>query len=443
MIITIDGPSGTGKSTVAKAVARHLGFTFFDTGAMYRSLAWKILSLGIDPADEEKVVNCLGCFDFEIQTDAKGDRSYFVEGRNVTGLIRSREISTISSQIAAYPGVRKSLVKMQRKFGRSCNAVFEGRDMGTVVFPEADLKVFLTARPTVRAERRYRELLAKFPDLSEPLSIEQVLKEMAERDKNDSDRVLSPLKQAPDAVLIDTSDDSVDQIVAKILRLKARIKKRPPSMKLSYFFVYWLARIYFKIFFRLQVYGVEHLRPGAGLLVANHTSFFDPPVLSVSCPEEVHFLARESLFRIPLLGRLIKMLNTHPVSRDASDLHVLRQMVRLLGEGQKLIMFPEGTRSATGEIQSFERGFSFLAKKAKCTIYPAYIDGAHKSWPMGRKFPRFFGKITCVFGAPIEWEDFEDFPKDEVEKQLAEHCFHAIGSLRSWLRNKEKKTSCG
>lgn len=435
MIITIDGPSGTGKSTVAKEVAKRLGFTFFDTGAMYRSFAWKICSQGIDPLDEARVVGFLPLFHFDIRKDSQGNRVYFVDEVDVTEEIRSRTMSTISSQIAVYPLVRKAMVKMQRRFGRSCDAVFEGRDMGTVVFPDADLKIFLTAKPTVRAERRYRELLQKFPDLSENMSRENILKEMSLRDENDATRAISPLKQAEDAILIDTSDFSIDEVVEKIIRLKPKRKKRRLSMKFSYQLVYSLARLFFKTFFRLRVYGEEHVHSGPGLLIANHTSFYDPPVLSVSCTEEVHFLARESLFTVPLLGRLIRILNTHAVARDASDMHVLRQMIRLLSDGKKLIIFPEGKRSLDGEMHPFERGFAFLAKKAKCTVFPAYIDGAFSVWPTGRKFPKLFGRITCVFGSPIEWEDFEDLSKDEVEEKLSERCFSAIEDLKKWLKN--------
>ena len=131
---------------------------------MYRCFAWKVLQEEIDPSDESRVTAALSDFDFEVK-DLDGEKQYFVGDTDVTGLIRSREISSVSSQISVYPHVRKALVKKQRQFARNVNAVFEGRDMGTVVFPDAGLKIFLTAEPLIRAERRYRELLVKFPDL--------------------------------------------------------------------------------------------------------------------------------------------------------------------------------------------------------------------------------------------------------------------------------------
>ncbi len=433
MIITIDGPSGTGKSTVAKGVAKRLGFTFFDTGAMYRSVAWKIMEEGIDPADEAKVSEALSRFHFRIETEENGDRHYFVGDMDVTKAIRSQQISSAASQIAMYPQVRKALVKIQRKFGYETNAVFEGRDMGTVVFPDADLKIFLTARPEVRAERRYKELLAKFPDLTETLTFDQILKETKQRDEADSTRTISPLKKADDAILIDTSYLTADQVIEKIIHLKPLCKKSRPRMKISYLIVYSLARFFFKTCFRLKIYGIEHFRHGAAILAANHSSFYDPPVLSISCPEEVHFLARGSLFDVPLLGRLIRVLNSHPIARGTSDAHTFREMIKLLSEGKKMILFPEGKRSFDGELQPLERGLAFLVQKAKCRIIPAYIKGSYEAWPRQRKFPKLFGKMACVFGSPIEWEEFENMEKKEAQERITQRTEKAIRDLKEWL----------
>jgi cytidylate kinase len=429
MIITIDGPSGTGKSTVAKGVAKKLGFTFFDTGAMYRSFAWLVLKEGIDPNDPLKVESLLPRFRYEIRSSHGGERRYFVEGVEVTQEIRSQLVSMAASQIAVYPSVREALVKIQRSYGLAVDAVFEGRDMGTVVFPDADLKIFLTAKSDVRAERRYQELIHKFPDLS--LSLTEILKEIEERDQNDSTRAVSPLKQASDAILIDTSKLTVDQVVEKIIHLKP--KRRFPKMKFSYKMVYWIARLFFKVFFQLKIYGLEHFRPGAAIIAANHSSFFDPPVLSISCPEEVHFLAKGSLFKIPLLGPLIRMLNSHPVARGASDATVFKTMVQLLTAGKKLILFPEGGRSADGEMKPLERGLAFLAQKAKCRIIPAYIEGSFEAWPPHKKFPHLFGKMTVVFGSPIEYEEEEDRKKGQI--RITEQTESAIKALKFWVEN--------
>ena len=347
MIVAIDGPSGTGKSTVAKGVAKRLGFIFFDTGAMYRSIAWKILQEKIPMTDEEAIRKVVNQFQFDIQTDSEGEKRYFVNGEDVTGKIRTPEISLLASQVSSLSFVRKALVKIQRRFGRRANAVFEGRDMGTVVFPDAEVKIFLTANPEVRAERRYRELLLKFPDLADSLSPGQILHEIEQRDHSDATRAVSPLRQAKDAVLIDTSNLSADEVIDQIVKMHALCRRsgKFEPMRFSYRCVYLSVRAFFRLFYGLRIYGLSHFRAGAAIIAANHASFFDPPVISISCPQEVHFLARDFLFRIPLLGRIIRSLNSHPVARDSSDAHTFRQLIQLLQSGKKVILFPEGKRS--------------------------------------------------------------------------------------------------
>ncbi len=432
MIIVIDGPAGTGKSTVARRVAQKLGFTFFDTGAMYRSLAWMVVQENVDLADRENICRLLPRFEYDVKIDEKSERRYFVCGNDVTAAIREPQMSAAASKIASVPEVRAALVEIQKKFSHRCNAVFEGRDMGTVVFPDADLKIFLTAKPEVRAQRRYEELLKKFPEMEQTLDYTQILKEIEERDRNDSTRAVSPLQMAKDAYLIDTSETEVESVVDQILRLMSQ-NKLYPKKKWIYALIYWMARIFFKVCFRLRVYGLEHLQPGAGIIASNHTSLYDPPVLSISCPEEVHFLAKEPLFEIPLLGRLIRVLNSHPVSRSAADASTFRALVRLLQEGKKVILFPEGRRSKDGELQPLERGLSFIASKAHCRIFPAYIKGTFSAWPMTRRFPKLFGKISVVFGTPIEWSDLGGEDKRERERLLTERTAQSFKDLQSWL----------
>ncbi len=436
MIITIDGPSGTGKSTVAREVAKRLGFTFFDTGAMYRSVAWQILHEGVDPADQKQVEELVSRFIFHIRTNPAGERSYFVGTHDVTKAIRTQQISNVASQVAVYGEVRQALVRIQRKFGQETDAVFEGRDMGTVVFPNADLKIFLTAKAKIRAERRFRELRGKFPDAE--MSLDQIQMEIEARDETDSTRKLSPLCQAKDAVLIDTSHLTVEQVIQQIVHLKPKKKWPYASMKPFYFFIYWLARFFFRTCFRLKIYGREHFRPGAGILAANHASLYDPEVVSISCPEEVHFLAKGPLFDIPLLGPMIRRLNSHPVERDASDIKTFRLILQLLGEGKKVIIFPEGQRSPDGALQPLERGIAFLVQKAECRIFPVYVHGTYAAWPINQKWPKFFGKVACVFGTSIDWEEFAGLGKKEMQQAILERTSKALASLQHWYETGAK-----
>lgn len=219
MIITIDGPIATGKSTIAKQVAQELGFIHVDTGAIYRCLTFFILHAGISPSDTASIIEQLKTFKFDIN-QKQGKRAYFVQERDVTDIIRGKEVTEAVSQIAAIKEVREKLIEIQRKFAIGINAVCEGRDMGTAIFPEAQVKIFLTGDLLVRAKRRYEELKTKYPQDFKELKIEQTLEEIARRDHHDTTREVSPLRKAEDALVIDTTHLSVEEIVAKILEYK-------------------------------------------------------------------------------------------------------------------------------------------------------------------------------------------------------------------------------
>ncbi len=432
MIITIDGPSGTGKSTLAKRVARRLGFAFFDTGAMYRAFAWKLLREGVDPGDIAAVDAALSQFSFRVDVDAQGERRYFVGADEVTLSIREPRISSLASRIALLPSVRMALVRIQREFGQRQNAVFEGRDMGTVVFPDAELKIFLTAGLEIRAQRRFQELLTKFPDLAHSLSVQDIQEEIAARDHQDSTRECSPLKKPAEAMELDTSHLTLEEGVERVIR-EVRRRQRPVAMHPFYRFIYLLARSYFRLFFRLQIYGLEKFPSGGALIAANHASLFDPPVVAISCPEEVHFLAKASLFSIPFFGRLIRALNSHPVVRGGSDAAIFRKIIALVKSGKKVLLFPEGQRGETAELQPLEKGLAFLVYKAHCRILPVYVHGTASAWHRDKKWPKWRGQITCVFGSPIEWEEFAYLEKRDALHQITLRCEEAFVRLQQWV----------
>jgi CMP/dCMP kinase len=225
MIITIDGLIATGKSTIAKALAREIGYIYFDTGAMYRCVTYSILKNKIEIDNTEQLNKFLENFLFEIKIK-HGDRFYFVDHEDVTDKIRLDDVTSAVSKVSAIRSVREKLVALQRENAVGVNAVFEGRDMGTVVFPDAQVKIFLTGRPEIRAKRRFEELKSKFPEECKDLTIEKALEDLNRRDNLDMGREISPLKQAPDALVIDTSDLSLDEIIFKILEFKDTMKTR-------------------------------------------------------------------------------------------------------------------------------------------------------------------------------------------------------------------------
>lgn len=207
MIITIDGPAGAGKSTVARGLARRLDFEFLDTGAMYRTVAWACLDRGVDLSDTDAVAKTARALSLKFA----GDR-VLCDGQDVTLAIRTGESSEAASIVAAVPAVRNEMVRLQRDAAEGRNVVSEGRDQGTIVFPNADCKFFVTADPRERAVRRHAELIAK----GQQVSLEEVLQQIIERDERDQSRKIAPLIAPEDAVQVDTSVNGPDEIIREL-----------------------------------------------------------------------------------------------------------------------------------------------------------------------------------------------------------------------------------
>ncbi|MGN0366172.1 MAG: (d)CMP kinase [Suilimivivens sp.] len=212
--IAIDGPAGAGKSTIAKKVAKTKGFIYVDTGAMYRAMAYYLLTQGIDPENAEAIeANCVNA-DITICYE-NGEQVVLLNGENVNGVIRNEEVGNMASSSSKHPKVRERLTVLQKELAAKNNVVMDGRDIGTCVLPNADVKVYLTASAQVRAKRRYDELSAK----GIPCDIEQIEMDIIKRDEQDMNREIAPLKQAEDAVLVDSSDMTIDEVVQAILDL--------------------------------------------------------------------------------------------------------------------------------------------------------------------------------------------------------------------------------
>lgn len=217
--IAIDGPAGAGKSTIAKGISKKLGFIYVDTGALYRAIAYYVLKKGKDPSLESNVEPFLSKIAVELKF-IDGEQRVFVNDEDVSDKIRTPEVSMGSSAVSAIPKVREFLFELQRKIARENDVIMDGRDIGTVVLPNADLKIFLTATPEERARRRYNEL----KDKENSPTYEKILADIKIRDYNDSNRAVAPLKQADDAILLDTTDLSLEDSINKVVEL---VKKLP------------------------------------------------------------------------------------------------------------------------------------------------------------------------------------------------------------------------
>ena len=220
--VAIDGPAGAGKSTIAKALAKELGFHYVDTGAIYRTLGYFFNLIGIGPRDIDGITKYIDECVIEVEWDDDGSQHMFLNEIDVSEEIRTPEISKIASAVSAHALVRDALLEMQRSVARTHNVIMDGRDIGSVVLPKADVKFFLTASPEVRARRRFDELQAK----GSKDTFEKVLKEVNDRDHADMTRPVAPLKQTKSHILVDTSDMTVEEVIAhmgKIVREKCKL----------------------------------------------------------------------------------------------------------------------------------------------------------------------------------------------------------------------------
>ena len=213
--IAIDGPAGAGKSTIAKALAKELGYHYVDTGAIYRTVAYFLDLLGVSPKDVDGVERYIDELTINIEYDEEGKQHMIMNGMDVSEEIRTQDISQKASLVSAHKVVRDVLLDMQRDVAKKHNVIMDGRDIGTVVLPKASVKIFLTASAEVRAKRRTDELLAK----GQKADYQQTLKDIQQRDYQDMNRPIAPLKQAKDAVLLDTSDLDIDGVVAEMKRI--------------------------------------------------------------------------------------------------------------------------------------------------------------------------------------------------------------------------------
>ena len=220
MNIAIDGPAGAGKSTIAKRLAKKLGFIYVDTGAMYRAMAYYFLRHDIDAKDEKAIA--AACPDVTVTiTYENGEQQVILNGENVNGVIRNEEVGNMASSTSVYPVVREKLVELQRQLAKSADVIMDGRDIGTCVLPDAQVKIYLTASSATRAKRRFDELTEK----GVSCDLAEIEKDIIDRDYRDMHRDTSPLCQAKDAVLVDSSEMNIDEVVDAIYQVYSKVKK--------------------------------------------------------------------------------------------------------------------------------------------------------------------------------------------------------------------------
>ncbi len=427
--IAIDGPGGAGKSSLAKAVAARLGIIYVDTGALYRTIGLYMKKNGVDPKDAPAVISRLDALKLELSfTD--GRQVILLDGEDVGENIRTPEISMAASAVSAIPEVRTFLLDTQRDMAKKNSVIMDGRDIGTVILPDAEVKIFLTASPEARAKRRYEELLAKGQDVN----YEDVYAEMAERDKNDSTRAAAPCVPAEDAVILDNSELTAEGTVEAVLKIVKKSKKKR-NRRNGYMKLHLVLAPIIKFFLRVHAHGLENVpKEGGALICSNHIAIRDVFVLAVSAKRQIKFIGKKELFKVPLLGRVIRALGAVPVDRGGSDVAAIRTSIGLLEGGDLVSIFPQGHRNpgvdpAKTEIKN---GAALIAYRSGADVVPAFIN------VKGHKYG-LFRRVDLYFGEPIKNCElgFTEGGSEEYRK-AGEKIFDGILKLNKQNKSQEE-----
>jgi cytidylate kinase len=424
-VITIDGPAGAGKTTAARLLAERLGYTLVPTGAMYRALALSVIRAGVPPREGAELQAHLGPRAIVVTAGRVS-----LDGQDVTDAIRSREVARLTSDLTTFASVREKVTPLQREMAAAGGAVLEGRDTGTVVCPDAEVKFFLTASLEARARRRQAELAAA----GTPAPLDAITAELRARDAQDETRALAPLRQAPDAVVLDTSDLTAEQVVERLL---ATIRARrggaaapAPRVNRLYAVLKYPALALARTVFRVESRGRGNV-PASGpvLLVSNHLSVLDPPLIGTATDRQLTFLAKAELFELPLFGGFIRRLNARPIRREGADPSALRTAMRVLEDGGALLIFPEGTRGEEGMIRPAKTGAGMLAVLSGAPVVPVFIAGSGRAWPRGRKLPRP-AKVIVTFGQALRFEAERGADRKQQYEIASREMMEAIARLR-------------
>ncbi len=405
--IAIDGPSGAGKSTIARMVAKKMNFVYVDTGALYRAIALYVMNNSVNTKSEEEVQPLLCSIKIDIKY-IDGVQHVFLNHLDVSTEIRRPDVSMGASDVSAHPSVRQFLLELQRGLAQRNNVIMDGRDIGTVVLPDADVKIFLTASAEERATRRFNELVKK----GVSTTYEEVLSDIKLRDYNDTSRDIAPLKKASDAVLADTTGNELEQSVELINRIitdelaspkkKNGIEKcRICSVKLFFYAILrGFISLVFHIYFNLKFEGKENIpRTGSNIFASNHRSYIDPILIALPTKVPFAFMAKEELFQgNKLFNWLITAFGAFPVQRGKGDSSAIDEAIKRLSKGRNLVIFPEGTRSKDGTVGKGKTGVALIAAKAQVMVVPVGISF------VGNK-PKFRCPITVRFGKPINPEE--------------------------------------
>jgi cytidylate kinase len=449
LVIALDGPASSGKSSVGAAAAQRLGYRFCDTGLLYRAITWLALYRGISPERHDDLVPLVREIDLLDVGDGRLAH-VAIDGVDRTADVRSPEVDVEVSKYSRVAELRLALLERQRVLALRGRMIMAGRDVGTIVLPDADLKLYLDATVEERARRRAQERGID-PESSEGL---EILEELRRRDELDSTREVAPLRKAPDAVVLrtdgNTFEQTVELVIAEIRRAEAaattaeataeapaeaanqapaeaateapaprreRTKRRerrpirptPVATKRSW--LYKLGNVVLRAIVRALVHFRSEgdfaaiPRTGPLIVAGNHASSADPVLiasfLSQTIDRPLNWLGKRELVEWPPTGWAFRIAAIHPVDRQAADLEAFRTAMRILEAGQVLAIFPEGTRSRDGGLQEAQQGAGMLALRSGAPVLPVAVVDSDRLWPRGHLLPKSGKRVSVRYGAPF------------------------------------------
>lgn len=427
--IAIDGPAGAGKSSISKHIAKKLDIVYLDTGAMYRTVALKAINENVDVKNEEKLTPLLKDIKIKIKY-IKGVMHIFLDNQDITNKIRTKELSIAASDIAIHPVVREKMVELQRQIAAKRSVVMDGRDIGSYVLKDADIKIFLTADVDDRAQRRYLELKEK----GEEHDFDDIRNDISYRDKNDSSRKIAPLTRAGDAILFDTTGNTLNEskeLLSEFIKEELEIKK----YRLSRSVIQGISKLVINILYRIRIEGLENVPAEGSLIVcANHSSYADVPLLECYIKRLITFAAKKELYKLPLISYLVRTFDSIPVDRKTRDLSAAKELYKRLKRGRCVGIFPEGTRSIhikKGEKKyRIRNGAVKLAFDTNTPILPVGIKSSFK----------LFSKVVMVVGKPVtitmndDIKNPNDFFRTE-SKKLMDNIYALTGSKNEYINS--------